>query len=132
MKRYIRVDDNNTIISSWSYSRYRSGIEIDTNEKIIIGITKYDPSTNSIYNENNLIKKHEVKKNSIRVINGAKKELQEIENWFKSTDWIPNKIIVGEWDVDDKRFLDYKLERVKYRLKQDELKEIINNNKLLN
>jgi hypothetical protein len=39
----------------------------------------------------------ERKKDSLR------KELKEIQIWFQINDYIPNKIVTGEWSVDDPR-----------------------------
>lgn len=50
-------------------------------------------------------------------------QLNQIQLWFKSTDWIPNKIVTGEWTTDDKRWKDYLECRNHYRKKQDELNE---------
>jgi hypothetical protein len=30
-------------------------------------------------------------------------ELEQIQNWFRENDWIPNKIITGEWEASDAR-----------------------------
>lgn len=48
-------------------------------------------------------------------------ELKEIKEWFLSTDWIPNKIITGEWEETDPRWIDYLSERADKRERQDEL-----------
>ena len=64
--------------------------------------------------------------NKIKVI----KALKDIDNWFNSTDWIPNKIVTGEWDRSDKRWLDYLIEREKKRKIQDKLKAIISDRKV--
>lgn len=48
-------------------------------------------------------------------------ELLEIQNWFLSTDYIPNKIITGEWLTTDPRWLSYMSERTIKRARQDEL-----------
>lgn len=51
-------------------------------------------------------------------------QLKRIQQWFKSTDWIPNKIVTGEWTTDDKRWKDYLEKRTHYRKKQDELNRL--------
>ena len=48
-------------------------------------------------------------------------ELQFIQDWFQSTDWIPNKILTGEWELTDERWLQYLEERKVKRNRQDEL-----------
>ena len=56
----------------------------------------------------------------------AKEELWEIQKWFSDNDWIVNKIVVGEWTTDDKRWINYLAERKAKRTRQDELLLIIN------
>ena len=46
-------------------------------------------------------------------------ELMEIDMWFASTDYIPNKVIVGEWEPTDPRFIEYKQERLIKRNRRD-------------
>ena len=60
-------------------------------------------------------------------LNLAREELSQIEVWFASTDYIPNKVIVGEWSEDDERFVKYKAERAKKRARRDELEAFIHN-----
>lgn len=52
-------------------------------------------------------------------------ELDEIEVWLSKNDWIPNKIITGEWEATDERWLEYLEERKVKRARQDELKEVV-------
>lgn len=52
-------------------------------------------------------------------------ELKEIREWFASTDYIPNKVIVGEWSTDDPRFIAYCEKRKQVRARQDEVKELL-------
>lgn len=49
------------------------------------------------------------------------KELQEIKAWFNSNDWKVNKIVIGEWETTDQRWLEYLEERATKRARQDEL-----------
>lgn len=48
-------------------------------------------------------------------------ELLEIEEWFVENDWIPNKILVGEWETTDPRWTTYLEERAVKRTRRDEL-----------
>ena len=52
-------------------------------------------------------------------------ELMFIRNWLKENDWIPNKIVTGEWSQDDKRWKDYLKERTIKRARQDELLQLL-------
>lgn len=54
------------------------------------------------------------------------KELKEINVWFQQNDYIPNKIITGEWQSSDPRWTEYLKERQVKRQRQDELTELIN------
>ena len=48
-------------------------------------------------------------------------ELGEIQKWFTATDYIPNKVFVGEWSETDERWIAYKEERARKRARQDEI-----------
>jgi hypothetical protein len=51
-------------------------------------------------------------------------ELESIQNWFRQTDWIPNKILTGEWQDTDNRWIEYKKERSIKRARQDEINKL--------
>lgn len=55
----------------------------------------------------------------------ARLELDEIQVWFAKNDYIPNKIITGEWETSDERWRTYLADREVYRHRQDELKELL-------
>jgi len=46
-------------------------------------------------------------------------ELQQIRKWFLENDYKVNKVITGEWEATDPRWLDYKKERAIKRARQD-------------
>ena len=48
-------------------------------------------------------------------------ELGEIQKWFAETDYIPNKVVVGEWSETDERWIAYKEDRARKRARQDEI-----------
>lgn len=58
-------------------------------------------------------------------LENAQIELDEIQFWLSKNDWIPNKIITGEWETTDERWLQYLKERKIKRDRQDELKEVV-------
>lgn len=58
-------------------------------------------------------------------LENAKIELDEIQVWLLRNDWIPNKIITGEWESTDERWLQYLEERKVKRDRQDELNEVV-------
>jgi len=51
-------------------------------------------------------------------------ELESIQNWFRQTDWIPNKILTGEWQDTNPRWIEYKKERSIKRARQDEINKL--------
>ena len=57
--------------------------------------------------------------------NAYKQELISIKQWFTENDWKPNKIVTGEWEQNDPRWLEYKEERAIKRARQDELIELL-------
>ena len=85
-------------------------------EKVEIGkktITKTRPILVPYDNSHNL------------AIQNAKDELKEIHKWLCDNDWKVNKIVIGEWQQDDERWLEYLQERQVKRARQDELNNII-------
>ena len=54
-----------------------------------------------------------------------KEESLELYNWFHINDWKVNKITLGEWEVTDPRFIEYKEQRAIKRARLDEIKNII-------
>jgi hypothetical protein len=54
-----------------------------------------------------------------------KAELLFIQQWFIDNDWIPNKIITGEWETTDPRWIEYLSERQIKRTRQDEIKNFL-------
>lgn len=62
-------------------------------------------------------------------IQNAKAELKEIHKWLCDNDWKVNKIVIGEWQQDDERWLEYLQERQVKRARQDELNEVLNDSK---
>jgi hypothetical protein len=55
-------------------------------------------------------------------------ELKKIKQWFNDNDWKVNKVVIGEWELDDQRWLDYLKERKAKRDRQDYLNNLLNNN----
>ena len=59
------------------------------------------------------------------VVLQPQEELLFIQQWFIENDWIPNKILTGEWTTDDTRWKLYLNERFMKRKRQDEIKELL-------
>lgn len=57
----------------------------------------------------------------------AKIELSEIKKWFFDNDWKVNKVVIGEWNKTDSRWLEYLEQRQIKRARQDELNSTLNN-----
>ena len=58
-------------------------------------------------------------------IKSANQELNNIKAWFIENDWKVNKIVIGEWQTTDSRWLEYLEERAIKRARQDELIELL-------
>ena len=58
-------------------------------------------------------------------IKSAAQELNNIKAWFIDNDWKVNKIVIGEWQTTDQRWIDYLNERAIKRTRQDELVELL-------
>ena len=48
-------------------------------------------------------------------------ELKTVQAWLKSNDWVPNKVVTGEWSVEDPRWIQYLSNRNQKRNRQDEI-----------
>lgn len=48
-------------------------------------------------------------------------ELADIQKWLNDNDWKINKIVIGEWEETDPRWVEYLAERAKKRSRHDEL-----------
>jgi len=55
----------------------------------------------------------------------AEKEQADILQWLADNDWKVNKVVVGEWEATDTRWLEYKKERQLKRARQDEIGKLI-------
>lgn len=49
------------------------------------------------------------------------KRLAEIDKWFKDNDWIINKLYLGEWKVNDTRWIEYLKKRAEIRAEHERL-----------
>lgn len=49
------------------------------------------------------------------------KEKLAILDWLKANDWKPNKVVTGEWETTDERWLAYLEERKAKRNRLDEI-----------
>ena len=54
-----------------------------------------------------------------------KLELKEIQEWFKETDYFVNKIIRGEWQENNPKWIEYKSLAKEKSKRLEELKEIV-------
>jgi hypothetical protein len=51
-------------------------------------------------------------------------ELLQIKKWFLDNDYKVNKVIIGEWQDTDPRWIEYKKERSIKRARQDEINKL--------
>jgi len=124
MKVYVGIDNDGNILKSYPFREGKEPPEAglylvdapeDFNEKM--------PQEFIIDTVNKTAVFSEIKHNKILDHNLLEEELTEIKKWFASTDYIPNKIITGEWQTTDQRWIDYLSERSIKRARQDEILE---------
>lgn len=111
--RYIKVAGERILeIYSTEPKNISEYIEIDVDDSIqdIEVLMFYIYEDGQIYKTDKYVqrKKHRV-------------ELKEIQIWLSNNDWKANKIVTGEWETTDQRWLDYLAERSAKRARQDEL-----------
>lgn len=94
-------------------TKYTKTIDININE-LHPGFTKVvnGKIDNSLYDE--YIKQYDYLE-----------ELEQIKQWFNDNDWKVNKIVIGEWGIDDSRWAEYLNERLEKRNRQDELSSLL-------
>jgi hypothetical protein len=109
----------------WVCERYPYDIPVEDESRFI----EVDEDTKSLTMSCEIHKSWRVKNNNLFIdvyeetpeIENIIFEKQEIQNWFRETDWIPNKIITGEWQTNDVRWTNYIAERKIKRARQDEI-----------
>lgn len=96
-------------------------IEITEEERRQPLLDKY--SYYAVENGKFVIKKREVSESELLrdEIYNINNRLLEIQKWFVENDWKVNKIVVGEWETDDIRWIDYLNNRKLIREEQDSL-----------
>jgi hypothetical protein len=97
-----------------------SQIEIELNEE------QYDYLRQNIlgaYFENGKI----VYKNlqAIKERQALEKEKADILQWLSDNDWKVNKVVVGEWEKEDPRWLEYISERQSKRTRLDQIESVL-------
>ncbi len=112
----------------WHYEEETVKVEVDDLEKPI-----YDETEIIIGYEKKLVDKAITVCSLIpndntqeKMIENAKKEITEIHKWLYDNDWKVNKIVIGEWETTDTRWLEYLNERAVKRARLDELSEMLN------
>lgn len=114
----------------WVCNRYPYDLEID-NENNFLDISDEDYNLTLSCKEfhawkviNNLLVVERYEETPINT--NFQIELDEIKNWFFENDWKINKIITGEWNETDPRWVQYLEERSNKRNRQDEIELILN------
>ena len=59
------------------------------------------------------------------LVNNARQEKAEILKWLADNDWKVNKVFIGEWEKDDKRWIEYLENRNIKRERLDEIENIL-------
>ena len=91
-------------------------IKIHNDSKIYNNFSTYE---NGVFKENReaFLKAQQEKELKRK----AERELREIQSWLNDNDWKINKIVIGEWETTDERWLKYIEERTQKRARRDEL-----------
>jgi hypothetical protein len=121
MKLYI-LKDKKDHIQSYSEIQSEGMIEIEVEnipEDFDVNFFAYKFSNNKLIFDSNYHK-------SILDIHNIQFEKDELLKWLFDNDWKVNKIIVGEWNIEDPRWIDYKNERQIKRKRLDEINTLLN------
>lgn len=117
MKYYIQIRNNKitNIQKNIPDSAKPYFTKIETDKTIYIG----DTYINGVITHNTSTKTFDLEKIKYR------QELNEIQKWLSDNDWKINKIVIGEWTIDDPRWQEYLKERTIKRKRYDELKAVL-------
>lgn len=121
MKVYLFVDENKRTYG-YHTVHVQGSIEYDASEFDLEQLNNNDGYL--FYEEGRLVHRDDLEANDKRR-EQLITELHEIASWFAQNDWIPNKVVVGEWEPTDQRFIDYKAERLTKRVRQDEITSLL-------
>lgn len=114
----------------WVCNRYPYDIPIDD-------INRYIEVSEADYAKTNSVERFKAwkvesgklvvrQKEAVPLKETLEQELDEITKWFTETDYMPNKIITGEWTSDDPRWVNYIAERKLKRTRKDAIIASIN------
>ena len=114
MKKYIKTEGNRIIEVRPKMIEGFIEIEVADELKDIDILRSYIYSDGSLQQSQDLIDTQLLKQ-----------EMFAIQHWLFQNDWKVNKITLGEWEVTDPRFIEYKEQRAIKRARLDEIKNII-------
>lgn len=121
MKVYLFVDEDKRAYG-YHTVQVKGSIEFEASE---LDLDQLDNNDGYLfYNDGRLVHRDDLEANDKRR-EQLIAELEEISSWFSQSDWIPNKVVVGEWAPTDQRFVSYKVERLAKRARQDEIKRLL-------
>lgn len=115
MKIYVWVEETK-INGIYSRKFNNNQIELDLNEEQLAYLQKN--VLGAYYINGKLVFKD---LENINLKQQLEKEQADILQWLADNDWIINKVFLGEWQVDDARFVEYKKQRL---LKRKRLEQI--------
>lgn len=122
---YIKTNSNGVITYSLDLEKQKlpkiiaeklTLIAIPDNLKIY---NNYSTYKNGVFTENEDVYREEKALRELK--RTATRELNQIRQWLADNDWKVNKIVIGEWSIEDPRWLAYIEERAVKRARQDEI-----------
>jgi hypothetical protein len=121
MKMYFNLKDGFVFIYNFEPT-FEYEYEVEVNQEVVDLFDKEFPFIKYVNNKFVLDKKQKE-----TVVNQQKlyEEKGLILNWFKEHDWIINKVFIGEWTKEDKRWLTYLKERQVKRNRLDQIENEI-------
>lgn len=116
MKAYYLLNPNGTIkrMSVTNFKTAQGCVDID---KLPI---QYYNNFSKVVNGNFLLREAEYKEYM-----SLTSEKKEILKWLADNDWKINKIVIGEWTVNDTRWIEYLNERFVKRQRLDEVSALL-------
>jgi hypothetical protein len=116
MKMYITLLQDNKISALYNEYFFDEQIEINLEEE---DIQYLERNIAAAYYENKKIIYKNLDK--IKLKESLQLQKETILNWFLENDWKVNKVVIGEWEKTDERWLEYFNERQIKRTRLDQI-----------
>lgn len=115
----IQINNDNLITGYAVIGEIENGIEVDKIPKEVLeNCRKYKYIKGEFIFDDSFIKTKDDKIN-------LQAELQSILKWFADTDYICNKVIRGNWQETDERFIEYKAEYLEKYERKEEIENLL-------